>query len=157
MQEKELDKILEIISNDSAMSFAERIMQLESQEKNYEAKMRTMWGNDTEPLENCIERSKISYLRRYAEAVKLYTGFLQNGKVFVLDKEYKQIFFLHKSDKHVAGLYNHYNPLNVDCIETGISAKYFSGGVENGRYDVSQSDDDLIEELEALMKFKHVD
>lgn len=157
MEEKNntsLSAIKQIISTKTAFQYADEMLKLEKENsKDYYESMRAMWsGKDNPTLEECIEASRMSKLNRYAEAIKLYTGWISNGKVFVLDKEDKIVYFLYnKRSDGVTELYNHFNPLNVDRISEHVNSKCLSEYIVTGKYDVSADEEAIIGECLNLI------
>ncbi len=101
----ELQYIELIISMYSATEYAEMMIQKEKENfkltifnsndgqfkevwTSYHNYMRSTWhSDDNAPLEQCIDASRMSKLNYYAEIVRLYTGWVKNGKLFVLNKK----------------------------------------------------------------------
>lgn len=179
--ELQLNNIKDIITNFTATQYAEMMVQKEKEnfclttintstgavkeeKPEYYEYMRQTWHWEEKPsLEACIESSYISKLNQYAEAVKMYTGWVRNGKLFVLNKEEKFVSFLfgvvkdgdNLDSKPVsARLYTHYNPLNVDCIEESIAHEHIFNQLfgDNSKYDISTDEHQLIGECELLIE-----
>ena len=168
-----LQYITEVLDKLSAFEFAESRLNQEkehttitmlntesgivsSNKVSYEDYMKGTWSNkESATLEECIEESRMSALDEYAEMVDLHTGFIRNGRVFVLDKTDKIVFFLY--DQHEdkgqkwASLYTHYNPKNIDCIETMVNSKYLFEDMEKDKYEISQDEGWIIKECHKLI------
>ena len=177
--ELQLNKIKDIITKFTATQYAEMMVQQEKEnfclttintstgavkeeKPEYYEYMRQTWHWEEKPsLEACIESSYISKLNQYAEAVKMYTGWVKNGKLFILNKEEKFVSFLYgikkdgfnlDSKPQSALLYTHYNPLNVDCIEESIAHEHIFNQLFGGKYDISTDEHQLIGECELLIE-----
>lgn len=149
---KELHFIEETLKHHSAQSYYRQLY--DRAEEKYSDKinhyLQTAFGDGNTGTKTCMDRFKTSSYNRYAEMIKLYNGWIKNGRVFILDKEQRHIYFLYKSDNLTANIYTHYNPFNYDCIEAGIKASHFNTEIRNERYDISQDDELLIKELHEL-------
>ncbi len=176
-----LKQIRDIITHKSAIQYAEEML---LEEKNncvvatfnantrsvteeqvpYLEYMLTQWGKPGDLLTACIERSRISKLERYAEYVRLYSGFYKNGGLFVLNKKEKFVSFLYetKEKHHSFSAYNepcktfemlrlhiHYNPLNVDCIDETIKKDLLD---RTDQYGYSSDEEDIIRECDYLIR-----
>ncbi len=123
----------------------------------YEYMKQTWSGKDNPTLEECIQASYSSKLEYYAQAVLMYVGFLKNGKVFVLDKEDKVIYFIYKKEQphgtalSWTNLFIHYDPLGKDIIEESVQTERLFSEHEKGRYDFSCDQKRLINELDELI------
>lgn len=161
----------EVIEGQSAIEFAEDMLESEKQasiltqlntstgkitEKQvpYEEYMKQSWGTEGDTLEKCIERSKISKLNDYAEIVNYYAGFLENGKVFVLNKKEKYVCFLYAVDKeeNESYLYVHYNPLNVDIMSEIVDSDYLFKDIGLDMFDISTDENRMIDECNKLIR-----
>jgi len=176
----QLNNIKDIITKFTATQYAEMMVQQEKEnfclttfntstgevkeeKPEYYEYMRQTWHWEEKPsLEACIESSYISKLNQYAEAVKMYTGWVKNGKLFILNKEEKFVSFLFgvvkdgcnlNSKPVLAELHTHYNPLNVDCLEESVSHEHiFNQLFGDGKYDISTDEHQLIGECELLIE-----
>ena len=166
----QLQYIKEIITNHTAVQYAE--MMLEKEKKNctihifnastrkviqknmnyYEYMKQTWHWEDNPPIEECIEASRISKLNEYAEAVQMYSGWIKNGKLFVLNKREAFVSFIYKIDKESLMrdskiksviVRTNYNPREVDCIEESLNPRYFSEMISDEHYDISKNEKEL--------------
>lgn len=174
----ELEQIKDIISTFNAFEYAEILVQTEKKHSSvtqlniktnkskavvldYEDYMKQVWSTKKEvALEECIEASRNSKLNEYAKLIQMYTGWIQNGRLFVLNKAEKFVSFIYEIKKDGYTLNakpktvickTHYNPLNVDCIEENISAKHLSETIINGGYEISKDEKYLIKECDKLI------
>lgn len=178
-----LKHIIDTITNYTAIQYADMMLDRErvannklhlfnvktgshkEQEIPYIEYMKSTWGyNGSEDLESCIERSRVSKLKEYAHYIVLYTGFIKNGRVFVLNKKEKFVSFLwdirngdklQSSNGHKVGvtdLYTHYNPLNVDCISESVSSIHLFDKIGNNDYEISCDEKWIISECDKLIK-----
>lgn len=131
----------------------------ETKPEYYEYMKQTWHYKDSPPLEECIENSRNSKLMEYAKMLKMWTGFIENGKLFVLNKKEKFVSFIYEIEKDGIGLSakpisviakTHYNPKKVDCIEDVFNAKYLSSEIEKELYDISKDEKALINECNVL-------
>lgn len=173
----ELEYIEYIITNHTAMMYAEIML---GKEKNscegthynlathtvttidmtYKEYMTQAWSTKNKAtLEECIEASRISKLNHYAKMIEMYTGWVKNGKLFVLNKKEKFVSFLYELKRESESLDSpiksviirtNYNPLKVDCIEDNINPKYLSKQISDENYDISQNELQLIEDCNKL-------
>lgn len=180
---RQLDVITEIITNYTPFSYAEKMLEKEKanfsltimngisgeikhvRPDDYYEYMRQTWHwEEKPPLEECIEKSRMSKLEAYANAIKMYTGWVKNGKLFVLNRKEKFVSFLYEvvkdgnnldSKPQTVSLHAHYNPLNVDCFEESMSHKYlFDQVVNGGHYDISTDENRMITECDLLIKYE---
>ncbi len=124
--------------------------------------MRQTWHWEKNPtLEACIDNSITSKMLEYAEMVKLYAGWIKNGRLFVLNKKGKYVSFLYEVKREFAFLdskpisamlYTHYNPLNVDCIEESVKHEYLFDGIMSDTYDISVYEEEMIKACDLLIK-----
>lgn len=147
--ENTLDRMRRILTDYSAQGWFVIRFDIAEQKHSdrFDEWLQTMYGNGKTGRQTCIDRMRVSCYNEYAEMIKRYNGFIENGKVFVLDKEQKHIYFLYKSDKQTANIYSHHNPFNYDCIEAGIKAEWFNKDVISEKYIISLDEDYLITEL----------
>lgn len=113
----ELKYIEEIITNYTATEYADMMLKKESEnftlttynsktgemketKPSYHEYMRQTWHyNISATLEECIESSRISKLNQYAEFITMYSGWIKNGRLFVLNKKEGFVSFLYKLEK----------------------------------------------------------
>ncbi len=181
--QRELDAIKDIITKHTAIEYADLMIEKErSKGENdmliynsktgaystevvpYKEYMQNYWGNSKDTLEKCVQNSYVSKLNRYSKCIELYSGWIDNGKLFVLHKREKLITFLYKVEKDSfklnakpknALLYIHYNPLDVDFIETSVRHEYLFNGLVDDiwseEYDISADEEMIIKELEKII------
>lgn len=153
--------------NFSLTTFNSSTGEAKEEKPEYYEYMRQTWHWEEKPtLEACVENSYISKLNQYADFVKMYTGWVKNGKLFVLNKEEKFVSFIYDIKKDggtldakpvSAVLYTHYNPLNVDCIEESIAHEHiFNQLFGDGKYDISTDEHQLIGECELLIEASNI-
>jgi hypothetical protein len=150
--ENTIDRVRRILNDYSAQSWFRAKFDNAEQKQGvkFDEWLQIMYGSGKTGKQTCIDRFKLSCYNEYADMIKKYTGFIENGKVFVLDKDQKHIYFLYKSDKQTANIYTHHNPFNYDCIEAGIKAEWFNKEVISEKYIISIDEDYLITELNKL-------
>jgi hypothetical protein len=179
----QLKYIEEIITNYSAVKYAEIMLEKEKEnftlleyntqigktketKPSYYEYMKQMWHwKDNPPIEECVEASRLSKLNKYAEMVQMYSGWIKNGRLFVLNKKEGFVSFLYKLEKEgytlnskirTVVIRTNYNPKGVDCIEDNINPKYFSEMISDEHYDISKNEkelNDLCDQLCAVGKF----
>lgn len=154
----------ERIANNKLHTFNVKTGSHKEQEVPYIEYMKGTWGySGSDSIDECIWRSRVSKLNEYAKFISLYTGFIENGKVFVLNKKEKFVSFLCSVEnrgqlqtlgmqKRTAVLFTHYNPLNVDCIEECVDKQYLFNGLETNDYEMSQNESWIISECDKLIK-----
>lgn len=169
---KELERIKYCIENFTAEQYAEIMMEEEREtfsltimnmktgsvkktKPEYYEYMKATWGNENSTIESCIERSRISKLDEYAKYIHLYTGFIRNGGVFVLNKEEKFVSFIYEIKEKLAMLYTHYNPSKADCIEESINSKYLFNNMLKNKYDFSKDENAMIKQCDLLLSHKN--
>ena len=113
-------------------------------------------GYDGEAIEGadikeCEENAIRTFVSEYSKMCEIYSGWLKNGKVFILDKRDKFILALYKVDDISHSAIVNYNPLNVDCIEQSVSNNQFFKELEN-RFEISADEEMLIKECDELVK-----
>jgi hypothetical protein len=172
-----LDNINKIINTYTAAQYA--AVQLKLEKKNYslhvfnyktgeikvekpsyDEYMITYWGSPkSNTLEKCIEGSRMSALNDYAEKIKMYTGWVKNGKVFVLNRKDRYVSFLYEiKDTGTLGripiyvsLKTNYNPKDVDSISDHMPHSTFKEKIDDGEYEISQDEKYLIKECDKLI------
>ncbi len=181
--QRELDAIKDIITKHTAIEYADLMIEKERSKgtnsvltynsktgeyKNemvpYEEYMQGYWGGSKDTLEKCVQNSYVSKLNQYSKCVELYSGWIKNGGLFVLHKREKLITFLYKIEKDGYSLdakpknsllYIHYNPLNVDFIETSVRHEYLfnvlTDDIWDEDYDISADEELIIKELEKII------
>lgn len=150
---KGLEKIEFTLKNYSAITFAETKLQAErdNQNRDYYTYMRNRYsGKDNPTIEECEQNAFIQFVNEYKKCCEIYSGWVSNGKVFILDRRDKLVLFLYKKDDVAHSSVVHYNPLNVDLIEQSCSNNHFWREFENGRYDISGNEDLIIKECDEL-------
>ncbi len=130
--------------------------------------MTQYWGSGKNPtFEQSVEASRRSKLDQYAKDISMYTGWVKNGKIFVLNKKEKFVSFLYEitraghsldSKPKTISLRTHYNPRNVDCVEQHIWAKRFPidasfkvSPMTNDEYEISTDEKKLIKQCDKLI------
>jgi len=170
-KKNKLQEIEEIITTYTAMDFAQLLLDREqesttitvfnnrsgirTEKVSYVEYMKHTWGSqDDNDIDVLICRSRDSKLKEYAKYIQLYTGFNKQGKVFVLNKEDKIVSFLYAEEGKIAKLYTHYNPLEIDCIESSCSSEYLFRKMMVNLYDFSKSESEMIKECDRLIGIK---
>lgn len=149
MKKGTLQDIEIFISTQSAMQFA--MIVVDEKSKNKED-LYACWAKDyNEPIEVVQSRLVLSCLKKYEEHIKAYRGFNECGKVFVLNRVEKVLYFLCDKTNGIARLITQYNPLNLDVFETSINSDYLFGQINKNQWDVSLSEADLRRELDELL------
>ena len=151
---KGLEQIEFTLKNYTAITFAETKLQAERDAPNrdYYTYMRNCYsGIDNPTIEECEENAKRQFIAEYGKCCEVYAGFLKNGKVFILSRKEKFVLFLYKKDNDRHSAVTHYNPINYDCFEWSMSNKRFFEGLENGEFDLSANENDIIKECDLLI------
>lgn len=173
----ELQRIEEIITNYTAIEYAEMMIEQEKEnfvlatlntttgeiqetKPSYYEYMKQVWHWEDNPtLEDCVQASRLSKLNKYSEAIQMYTGWVKNGKLFVLNKKEGFVSFLFKLEKDGNALNSkvhsvvtriNYNPKEVDCIEDYLSPKYFEDMISDEYYDISKNEQELNDLCDEL-------
>lgn len=146
-----LDYIKNVLDGFTAIEFAEYKLGLAKSETgdDYEEYMSDMYAGD---LANCEKLAFCSHLDNYAQCIEIYSGWVKNGKVFIMDKRDKVIFALYSKDDKSHQAYTHYNPLEVDVISYGMGNVFLVEGIDSGRYELSANEAELIIELNKLIE-----
>lgn len=119
---------------------------------NYYQVMKDLFSGKEDPtLEECEQNAFRQYLNEYKNCCEVYLGWMDNGRVFILDKGEKLVLALYKKDEFGHSAIVHYNPLKVDLIEKSIPIKTFQKGFESGRYDLSTNEDWIVKECDNLI------
>jgi len=151
---KGLEQIEFTLKNYSAITFAETKLKAEKDAPNrdYYTYMRNCYsGKDNPTIEECEENAMRQFIAEYGKCCEIYAGWLKNGKIFILSRKEKFVLFLYKKDDNSHSAVTHYNPLNVDCFEWGMSNKYFFEGLEKYEYDLSIDEQLMIKECDELI------
>lgn len=111
--------------------------------------------NDSEDYDIVLDRLRASCYRRYSMHCEVMAGFIECGKVFVLNRNDKIVFFLAGNKDGIAWLIPHYNPLNVDCIEQRTSVDHIFKNEANGIWDFSKDENKVIAELDNILNLNH--
>jgi hypothetical protein len=152
---KGLEQIEFTLKNYSAISFAETKLQAEKDAPNrdYYTYMRNCYsGKDNPTIEECEQNAFSQFINEYKKCCDIYAGWIDNGKVFILDKRDMVVLFLYKKNDVAHSSVVHYNPLNVDLVEQSCPNNHFFKEFENGRYDMSTKEDLLIKECDELVE-----
>jgi hypothetical protein len=144
-----LQDIEKFLSTQSAERFTEIIVSEMGAEDLYAAYSK----NDDEPHDIVVDRLRASCLRRYAMHCEVIAGFIECGKVFVINRADKIVFILAGNKDGIAWLIPHYNPLNVDCVEQRTSVDHIFKNTGSGIWDFSKDEDKLISELDAMLNY----
>lgn len=144
-QKKGLHLILEALSI-SAIDFAKT--KLDASIKSGDDYMLDVFGG--KDIESSSSNAMRQYLNEYAKCIEIYTGFISNGFVYVLDRKNKCVFILYSNVGGYCSLYMHYNPLGYDCIEMKTSTSHLFGEIKNNIYDLSKDESLLINECDNL-------
>lgn len=153
-----LNQIISTITNYSAITFAENKLKILKHDNNinYYTYMRDCFSGEEYPtIEKCEQNALIQFINEYSKCCELYTGWMNNGRVFILDRRDKVVLFLYKKDDTTHSSVVHYNPLDIDLIEQSCSNDHFFKGVETGRFDISKDEDHIIKECDRLVACKH--
>jgi hypothetical protein len=149
---KQLNQIIKTLKEETAFSFAEKKLEKLKSQKDYSEMMKQCYsGKDNPTIEECEENALRTFISEYAKMCEIYSGWLKNGKVFILDKRDKFILALYKVDDIAHKAISHYNPLNVDCIEQSTSNNHFFKELEI-RFEISADEEMLIKECDELVK-----
>lgn len=145
-----LKDIKRFITTQSAYKFFQIIASELSQDKE---KLYDMYAkSNDEDLLVVMERLEVSCMDKYKEHLVVYAGFIENGKVFVLNKKHKILFFLAGSENGNARLIPNYNPLNVDIIEASYQIDQILGNSSEDVWVVSKNEEELIITLDKIIK-----
>jgi hypothetical protein len=144
-----LQDIEKFLSTQSAQRFTDIIVSEISEEDLYAGYSKS---ND-EPKEIVIDRLRTSCFRRYATHCEVLAGFIECGKVFVINRADKIVFILAGNKGGMAWLIPHYNPLNVDCIEQRTSVDHIFKNTGSDLWGFSKDEDKIIAELDALLNY----
>ena len=150
----QLEIIRDILKNYTAFSFAEKKLQAErdSPNRDYFTYMRNSYsGKDNPTIEECEENAKRQFISEYSKCCQLLTGWQFNGSVFILDRRNKFVLFLYHKDNSAHKAVTHYNPLEYDCYEWGMSNERFFEGLKKGEFDLSTNENELIKECDVLI------
>jgi len=148
---KELNRIIKVLTEESAISFAEKKLKKLREEINYQEILKQCYsGKDNPTIDECIENAIATFISEYKKMCEIYSGWLKNGKVFILDKRDKFVLALYKVDDIAHKAISHYNPSNVDCIEQSVSNNQFFKELEN-RFEISTDEELLIKECDELL------
>ena len=148
----DLKRIIKTLRDYTAFSFAENKLDNLRRDENYQEMMKQCYsGKDNPTIEECEENAIRTFVSEYAKMCEIYTGWLKNGKVFILDKRDKFILALYKVDDITHSAIANYNPLNVDCIEQSVANNQFFKELEN-RFEISTDEEMLIKECDLLIK-----
>lgn len=142
-----LQDIQHFLSTQSAQRFTDIIVSEISRHDLYGGYSK----NNQEPENVVKDRLIASCLRRYATHCEAMAGFIECGKVFVINRRDKIVFFLAGNKDGVAWLIPHYNPLNVDCIEQRTPVDHIFKNEANGIWDFSKDESKIISELDGLL------
>jgi hypothetical protein len=153
----QLQIIKDVLTNYTAFSFADEKLSAvkkgvsKRNENYYEYMSQVFSGAENPTIDECEETAKREFIAEYGKCCDLYSYWQKNGKLFILDRKNKFVLFLYKKDeeRHIA--VTHYNPLNYDCFEWGMSNKEFFEGLENGDFDLSADENDIIKECDLLI------
>lgn len=149
----ELTRIIKILREETAFSFADKKLYNLKRNENYEEIMRDCYsGKENPTIQECEENAFTTFVFEYAKMCEIYTGWVKNGKVFILDKRDNFVLALYKVDDIAHKAITNYNPLNVDCIEQAISNKQFFKELES-RFEISTDEETLIKECNLLIKY----
>jgi hypothetical protein len=149
---KQLNQIIKTLREETAFSFAEKKLEILRGQKDYEETMKKCYsGKDNPTIEECEENAIRTFVSEYAKMCEIYSGWIKNGKVFILDKRDRFVLALYKVDDIAHKAISHYNPLNIDCIEQSTSNKHFFEQL-NIRFDISADEEMLIKECDELVK-----
>ncbi len=149
---KQLNQIIKTLREETAFSFAEKKLEILRSKKDYEETMKQYYsGKDNPTIEECEENALRTFISEYAKMCEIYSGWLKNGKVFILDKRDKFILALYKVDDIAHKAITHYNPLNVDCVEQSTSNNQFFKELEI-RFEISADEELLIKECDELVE-----
>lgn len=149
---KQLNQIIKTLREETAFSFAEKKLEILRSQKDYEETMKQCYsGKDNPTIEECVQNAIRTFVSEYQKMCEIYSGWLKNGSVFILDKRDRFVLALYKVDDIAHTAIAHYNPMNVDCIEQSTSNKHFFEQL-NARFDISTDENLLIEECDELVK-----
>ena len=149
---KQLNQIIKTLREETAFSFAENKLETLRSQKDYSEMMKQCYsGKDNPTIEECEETALRTFISEYAKMCEIYSGWIKNGKVFILDKRDRFVLALYKVDDIAHKAIAHYNPLNVDCIEQSTSNNHFFKELEI-RFEISADEKMLIKECDELVK-----
>lgn len=153
--------------NFALSTFNSKTCEVKETNPSYYEYMKQMWHWEENPtLEECVQASRLSKLNQYAEAIEMYSGWVENGKIFVLNKKEGFVSFVFKLEKEdytlnskikTVRIRTNYNPKNVDCIEESISPEYFNERICDEYYDISKNEKELnilCDKICECVKFK---
>ena len=123
----------------------------------YEEYLQTNFGKPGDSIEVCKNRCVVSYLEDYAYLINLYTGWVNNGKLFVLNTQEKYISFLFEKAKiaespSIIKLHTNYNPLGVDCIEQSMPVFQYQKLIDSQHLVQDTDENKLIQLCDELIK-----
>ena len=153
----QLKLIIDVLKNKTAFSFAdEKLSQvkkgvLERKENYYDYMYQVFSGSENPTLDECEINAKAQYVSEYARCCDLFTGWIKNGSIFILDRRNKFVLFLYQKDNIRHKAITNYNPLNYDCYEWSMPNKQFFKGLETGEFDLSKNENDIINECNKLI------
>lgn len=146
-----MNEIIEILKTHTAFSFAESKLNNIKKQEYYTSIMRDSYsGKDNPSIEECEENAVRSFIDDYIKMCEIYSGFIENGKLFILDKRDKFVLALYSNDGKSNKSITHYNPINVNCIEQSIPTSNFFLELGN-RYEISKDEESLIKECDILI------
>jgi hypothetical protein len=153
----QLQIIQNALTNHTAYSFAQeklsdvKKMFLERSEDYYQHMHQTYSGAENPTIEECEKNAIRQFIFEYGQCCELFTGWQRNGSLFILDRKNRFVLFLYKKDEERHSAVTHYNPLNYDCFEWSMSTKRFFEGLENGEFDLSANENEIIKECDLLI------
>jgi hypothetical protein len=144
-----LQDIENFISTQSALRFADIIEIEKLKDKSGLYEEYSIDGSELESI--IVDRLRVSCLHRYKTHIEAYAGFIECGRVFVLNRADKILFFLAGNEDGVAWLIPHYNPLSVDVIEQRTSNNEIFHQPSREIWDFSKDEERMINELNSLL------